>query len=96
MKDPDPPYFINKFCNVCWKDPFPEEDPHKHGIVEEGLNMPQYWTDSAYPEQRFIEGLSPYCLYLPKKEIMFKMMRACIKVQDPKDLWFVQKDKEKS
>ena len=26
-------------------------------------------------------------MYIPNKEVMFKLMRACIKVNDPSELW---------
>lgn len=29
-------------------------------------------------------------IYIPKKEIMLKMMRACIAVKKPEDLWINQ------
>ena len=35
-----------------------------------------------------IEGNSPQCLYIPNKDVMFKLMRACINVQNPEFLWF--------
>ena len=31
---------------------------------------------------------SPECIYLPSKECIFKMMRACIGIFSIKDLWF--------
>ena len=40
-------------------------------------------SDNVYPDSRYIEGNSPYCLYVPNKVIMFKIMRACIAVADP-------------
>jgi hypothetical protein len=33
-------------------------------------------------------GNSPRVIYLPSFEVMFKMMRSCILVHEPKDLWF--------
>jgi len=38
---------------------------------------------------------SPQCIYLPSKECLFKIMRACIGVCSIEDLWFNQGVEEK-
>jgi hypothetical protein len=43
--------------------------------------------DLAYERKRYIQDNSPYCIYLPSKEIMFKLMRACIKCEEISELW---------
>ena len=45
-------------------------------------------NDLIYPDCRYIEGNSPKTIYIPRPEIMFKIMRACIDVFRVKDLWF--------
>jgi hypothetical protein len=50
--------------------------------------LPNSIDDWVYPESRLVKGLSPYAIYIPNKEIMLKMMRACIQVKSPEDLWF--------
>ena len=37
---------------------------------------------------------SPYLRYFPSRMIMFKMMRACIEVDDTEDLWYMQLQKK--
>jgi len=32
--------------------------------------------------------MSPRLIYMPRKELIFKMMRACIGVEDETELWF--------
>ncbi len=44
------------------------------------MSMPKYYTDLVYSDSRYIPNFSPYCIYIPKKEIMAKLMRACIAV----------------
>ena len=34
-----------------------------------------------------IEGQIPKQIYIPKKMMMLSIMRSCIGVNDPKDLW---------
>ena len=34
-----------------------------------------------------IEGTMPKPIYIPKKEVMFSLMRSCVGIEDPKDLW---------
>ena len=36
----------------------------------------------------FDQPHSPACIYLPSKAVIFKLMRACIGVESPRDLWF--------
>jgi len=45
------------------------------------------FKDDVYPKSKYFEESNPFCLYIPNKEIMFKMIRACIKVTEPEDLW---------
>ena len=30
------------------------------------------------------------CIYLPTKYVLFQLMRSCLGVESPKDLWFNQ------
>ena len=50
--------------------------------------MPDRPDKLVYPEFRYIKGQVPYCIYIPRKEIMLKLMRACIGVTREEDLWF--------
>ena len=41
----------------------------------------------VYAKQRFQPNTSPFCIFIPRREMMFKMMRACIEVKTANDLW---------
>ena len=86
------PFFINSFTIIGWSDPYPNDDEFIKGSVDDGdgMQMPTVPTDLVYFKTRYIEGFSPYCIYIPKKEIMLKLMRACIEVKKPEDLWINQ------
>lgn len=75
-------------------DPFPEDTPHIRKLMKG--NPIAGLADSllfecvehlVYSSHRYVMAYSPYMLYIPRKEVMFKIMRACINVTDPLDLW---------
>ena len=41
----------------------------------------------VYPESRYTTGQSPMPIYLPTNELLLAMMRACIHVESPDQLW---------
>jgi hypothetical protein len=43
--------------------------------------------DLIYDVDRYIEDTSPMCVYIPCRELLFKMMRACLGCSTIKDLW---------
>jgi hypothetical protein len=43
----------------------------------------------VYDRSRFGEN-SPLCIFIPSKEVMVKIMKACIGLENPEDLWFNQ------
>ena len=57
-------------------DPFPKE---KYG---ENFVPPENWKDLIYKEYKYYPGDSPFILYKPRKDLLFKMMRACIGVKN--------------
>lgn len=63
------------------QDPFPEEN-----WAEKKFKAPKYDV-LVYDRKRLKAGESPFCVFLPTKNIMFKMMRACVEVSDEADLW---------
>ena len=91
-------YFIKRFEDIGWIDPFPDdpmdvsyETPSEvSGGDGPGPRIPEDISTYAYAKSRLIEGFVPTVVYEPSKEIMFKMMRACIGVTDKKDLWIFQ------
>jgi hypothetical protein len=89
------PFLINSFQTIGWSDPFPDEDLAITGSQDDGLNLtiPVSIGDLVYQRSRYVKEHSPLHLYVPKKEIMLKIMRACVGIHKPQDLWFVQKKK---
>ena len=63
-------------------------DPYPHEKIETEFTIPITDDDLTYPENTYIENNSPHVHYFPSRLLMFKLMRACIDVQNPKDLWF--------
>ena len=45
-------------------------------------------VDLVYARSRLEQDFSPLVVYLPTKQLMFKMMRACSGCFSDKDLWF--------
>jgi hypothetical protein len=58
---------------IGWIDPYPNE------IDPKSIKVPQN-EDFVYDSRRFVNKKAPYVVYIPKKIIMFKMMRICIGV----------------
>jgi hypothetical protein len=63
------------------------------GSIEDGHNLrvPTGTYDLVYQESRYYKDDSPICIYIPKKEVMLKIMRACIGVQKTTDFWLIDK-----
>lgn len=86
------PFLINSFRTVGWSDPFPDEGETIIGSrLEEFLNLfvHEDAQDLVYEPSRYCKEHSPLHLYVPKKEVMLKIMRACIGVNKITDFWFV-------
>ena len=66
----DKPYLINSFEQINWPDPFPREDGFKTKIINPSKN-----TDFVYKNE-FINNpkKSPHTIFIPRPEMMFKMM----------------------
>ena len=75
-------FHIWGFTQIGMFDPFPDEP------METEFNIPQTEGDLVYRIDRYIEGQSPNCIYLPSKLILWKMMRACVDIEETKDLWY--------
>ena len=41
-----------------------------------------------YPEEKTLCEDCPFVIYVPNNTMMLKIMRACIGIQNEKDLWF--------
>ena len=73
---------INSLLTVGLEDPFPNEVSYNktRGHLPEEVPDSQDTVAFVYDTARYIEGNSPYCVYVPCRDIMFKLMRACIAV----------------
>ena len=89
-------YNISSFEEIGMVDPFPESPMIKrHFNLPRCLGIGEYDTNHlVYDESRYHldDDISKniYCLYIPSKEVMFKIMRACVNAQIENDLWFNQ------
>lgn len=86
------PFTINSFAQIGLSDPFPDDDQFIEGSLDDVnpdlYKMPDSPEVKVYPDDRYRKGFCPYCIYIPRKEIMLKLMRACIGVRNPSELWF--------
>jgi hypothetical protein len=41
----------------------------------------------VYLDHKYFEEGSPFMLYKPRKDILFKLMRSCIDINDESKLW---------
>jgi hypothetical protein len=78
----DRQFIINSFHQLGWPDPYPKENSYKSSAKQ-----PVDGDDLVYDPVRFSEGTAPYVVYIPRAEMLFKMMRACIGVTEASDLW---------
>ena len=72
-----------------FSDPFASENSKATNELE---NMPI--PDSSvivYPKSRFTCSDSPKPIFVPSVRIMLKIMRACVGVENEKDLWYKEK-----
>ena len=71
-------YKINTFSQINFPDPFPKENTFKSK-----RGPPKDMEDQVYLPECFRGWETPFCYYLPRKEMMFKLMRGCINVETP-------------
>jgi len=92
MEQSPQPFFINSFLQIGLEDPFPDDENLYDGSLDDEspdtYKMPSKVEHPVYAESRYINGFGPYCLYIPRRELMFKLMRACIDVKSEDELWF--------
>jgi hypothetical protein len=77
---------INSFFDIGWADPFTEESPNGLDLIK-SIKLPSSADDLVYDESRYNEKHSPYVIYLPSDDVMFKLMRACLHCEAVGDLW---------
>ena len=55
------------------------------------FKIPEKVTDMVYSESRMKHPeCSPMCVYIPNRQIMFKLIRACTGVRTVGELWFMR------
>lgn len=84
---------INSFFDIGWADPFTEESPNGLDLIK-SIKLPSAANDLVYHESRYREEFSPYVVYIPTDDIMFKLMRACLGCSKIEDLWIYQNDND--
>lgn len=69
-------------------DPFPDEatviEQDNQLLGDQKLTM----ENLVYPKERYKKGIIPLQIYIPSKQIMLKMIKACIGCESKEDLWF--------
>ena len=86
-------FLIQRFITVSFPDPYPQDDINILGSVDDtpdDLRLPETPDDRVYPDTRYKKEDSPYCIYIPCREVMLKLMRACVKVKDANELWVMK------
>jgi len=86
---------ISALADIAWPDPFTTKTPEQSlELITAGL--PEAAGDLVYQRSRFDPRYSPYVVYLPSDEVMFKMMRACLRCQEAQDLWVVPEEDDET
>lgn len=82
---------VNAFWHIGISDPYPDEST----IVEaqnQLLGDEEFTLEKlVYPKQRYAKGVIPMQIYIPSKQVMLKIIRACIGCDEVGDLWFNRK-----
>lgn len=75
----DKAFLINQFWDIGWSDPFIDDE--RSSLIKEAteLKLPTKPDDLVYDRSRFKKSSAVNCIYIPKKVVMLKLMRACIK-----------------
>ena len=83
------PNYIYTFDQIGIQDPFPFENDWKEDMPQiDDIPLPKDGIQ-VYPQKRLSSPhYSPRLIFLPRKELIVKMMRACICVEDTSELWF--------
>jgi len=76
-------HLINDWVEIGIMDPFPKERSEDQAV----MSSPEKVSQDVYHESRYLEGQSPNVNFIPRKDIMWKLMRSCIAVKDPEYLW---------
>ena len=74
---------IHRFVQVDVNEPYPEEHDDQTDIATEEAWGPSAVETDVYPPGRAgCANSSPVCLYMPRNELLLKLMRACIGIKN--------------
>ena len=76
--------FIMSFNQIGWCDPFVYDEV----ISKNSWQEPVEYDDLVCNPKLLVKDRTPRMLSIPSKELMFKMMRACIGIEAEEELWF--------
>ena len=69
---------------IGWPDPFNNEEIINQITWKEPID----YDDLVCNPKNLIKGKRPRMYWIPNKELMFKIMRACIEIDSKDQLWF--------
>ena len=74
---------INDWVEIGIMDPFPDEKSGDKAI----MSSPEKVSQDVYHPSRYLKEQSPNVNFIPRQDIMWKLMRSCIGVTDADYLW---------
>jgi len=86
---------IGALADIGWPDPFTTKSA-KQSLALVTAGLPEGADDLVYHPSRYDPHYAPYVVYLPTDEVMFKMMRACLRCQEAQDLWVVPEEDDEA
>ena len=69
------PFNIGSLAQVNLVDPFWSE-------TNNHFKVPTEPEDYVYHPSRYKKGISPHCLYIPSRKLMFDIMRVCVNIYE--------------
>jgi hypothetical protein len=76
-------FLINDWVEIGIMDPFPNEMSED----QVAMSSPEKVSQDVYHEARYVKERSPNVNFIPRQELMWKLMRSCIGVKDSEYLW---------
>lgn len=90
MIDPEPAMWkVHRFVQIDVNEPYPEEHDDQTDIAADEASGPSNVETDVYPPGRVgCADFGPRCMYVPRNELLLKLMRACIGIKNEEGLWF--------
>ena len=70
-------FLVNSFSDIGMYDPFPQESE-----TQSLFTVPEKVESFVYSQNRFSDAYSPKCIYLPSKNVLWKIMRNCASLEE--------------